>query len=246
MAENLRQAVQNVLATQEKERAFGLIIDGDLALQDGQPGDYATLVKLLQPVREAGIDVHLTLGNHDSREVFHIGCDEALSLRKSALNSHHCTVITSALVNWVLLDSLEIVNNTPGLIGEEQLGWLKRTLSDLPDKPTLIFVHHHPQEPLPEGKKNNGLKDTQAFLQVLEADPKVKAYIFGHTHTWEITRRESGLYLVNLPPVAYVFKKELPNGYVQARIHGKGMDLRLHSLDPQHSEHQKVQSLSWG
>jgi 3',5'-cyclic-AMP phosphodiesterase len=245
MAEHLQKAVQSVLSCQEKEPAFGLLIDGDLALRDGQPGDYATLVKLLQPLREAGIDLHLTLGNHDNREVFHTGCNEALSLRKSALESHHCSVITSALVNWVLLDSLEIVDKTPGLIGEEQLGWLKRTLNDLPDKPTLVFVHHNPQGPVPEGKKPGGLKDTEALLQLLESHPKVKGYIFGHTHNWEITRRESGLYLINLPAVAYVFKPERPSGYVQARLHSKGVDLMLQSIDPSHPQHGKVESLTW-
>jgi 3',5'-cyclic-AMP phosphodiesterase len=80
VAAHLEQAVKGVLAGQQQEKAFGLFINGDLALDNGQPGDYATFVKLLQPVRDSGLDVHLTLGNHDDREKFKEGCSESLQL----------------------------------------------------------------------------------------------------------------------------------------------------------------------
>ena len=38
--------VLDVLSIHEKEKLFGLFVNGDLALKDGQPGDYATFVEL--------------------------------------------------------------------------------------------------------------------------------------------------------------------------------------------------------
>ena len=245
VAAHLEQAVKSVLAGQQQEKAFGLFINGDLALDNGQPGDYATFVKLLQPLRDSGLDVHLTLGNHDDREKFKEACSESLQLKKSALDHHHTGIITSAVVNWVLLDSLEATDSTPGLLGESQLGWLDRTLRDLPNKPTLIMVHHNPQGPVAEGKKATGIKDTEAMMRVLEAHSKVKAFIYGHTHNWEVKTKNSGVHFINLPPVAYAFNKERPSGYVEARVTSTSLELKLISLDEKHPLHGEKKVLRW-
>src|SRR5262249_5084214 len=41
-----------------------VLINGDCALKLGFPGDYATFTDLVQPLREAGMTLRLTLGNH--------------------------------------------------------------------------------------------------------------------------------------------------------------------------------------
>lgn len=244
VADHLKQAVKQVLALQEKEKAYGLFVNGDLALDSGEKGDYATFVELMKPLRMAGIDLHLTMGNHDDREKFWDGCWE-LTTNKKLMPLKHLGVITSAVVNWVLLDSLEKTKNTPGVLGESQLAWLDRTLRDLPDRPTIIMVHHNPQKPVAEGGKHTGLTDTEAFLNVVERHPKAKAWIFGHTHTWEIKSRNSGLHLINLPPVAYPFSKDRPSGWVTARVDAKGMELELRCFDLAHPEHGQKKRIEW-
>lgn len=244
VADHLKQAVREVLKVQEKEKLFGLFVNGDLALKDGQPGDYATFVELMKPLRHNGIDVHLTLGNHDSREKFWEGCWE-LTENKKRLPLRHIDVITSAVVNWVLLDSLQETNSTPGHLGESQLSWLDRSLRDTPDRPTIIMVHHNPQGTVESGKKATGLLDTEDFMRVVDRHPKVKAWIFGHTHTWEIKSRKSGLHLINLPPVAYPFGKDQPQGWVSARVDHKGMTLELRSLNLAHPQHGEKKRLEW-
>jgi len=245
MAEHLQQAVREVQRLQEKERAFGLFVNGDLALTEGLPGDYATFVDLMRPVRAAGIDVHLTMGNHDDRTKFWEGCEE-LSSNKKLMPLKQLDVVTSALVNWVLLDSLQATNHTPGELGENQIGWLNRTLRDLPEKPTIVMVHHNPQGPvLPGGKPLSGLTDTEALIRTLDAHPKVKALIYGHTHNWEVKTKNSGLHCINLPPVAYTFNKERPSGWVTARVDAKGMTLELRSLNLAHPEHGQKKRLEW-
>lgn len=245
VADHLQQTVREVLALQEKQRSFGLLVNGDLALDTGTPGDYGTFVELMAPVRNAGIDVHLTLGNHDDREAFWQGCEQ-LTPNKKLVPLRHCGVITTALVNWVLLDSLDKTNSTPGVLGEGQLAWLDRTLRDLPEKPTLIMVHHNPGpfEVVP-GVKVSGLLDTEALMKVLDKHAKVKAWFFGHTHNWEVKTKNSGLHLINLPPVAYPFNPQRPSGWVTARIDDKGMTLELRCLNKAHEEHGQKKRLEW-
>ena len=98
---------------------------------------------------------------------------------------------------------------------------------------------------MPEGGKRTGLTDTDEFMRVVDKHPKAKAWIFGHTHNWEIKTRKSGLHLVNLPPVGYPFNKAKPSGWVTARVDSKGMDLELRSLNATHPEHGKVTRIEW-
>jgi 3',5'-cyclic-AMP phosphodiesterase len=245
MAVNLDKVVAAIVKGQEKERSYGLIINGDLAFNDGQPGDYNTFISHVKPLREAGIDVHLTMGNHDDRENFKKGCLEELHLRKSPLDHHHCGILTSAIVNWVLLDTLEEVDATPGLLGESQLGWLDRTLRDLPNKPTIIVAHHDLQGPVAEGKKVTGLKDTEELIRVMEAHSKVQAFIHGHTHRWEVKTRNSGLHVVNVPAIGYAHNPVQPTGYVTARVTSKGLTVQLQALDTEHTAHGEKHELAW-
>lgn len=245
MAKNLDTVVSSIVAGQEKEKSFGLLINGDLAFNDGQPGDYNTLVAHLKPLRDAGIDVHVTLGNHDHRENFLKGCPDLLSLRKSPLDHHHTGIITSAVVNWVLLDSLEVTDQTPGLLGDAQLGWLDRTLRNLPNKPTIIITHHDLQGPVEPGKNVTGLKDTDGLIKVIESHSKVQAFIHGHTHRWEVKTRNSGLHIINVPAIGYAHNPAQPTGHVTARVTGKGMTVQLTALDSAHAAHGQKHALEW-
>ena len=65
---HLRKVVSELVSLEQKPAC--VLINGDLALRDGQPGDYRHLAKLIRPLQEAKIDMHLTLGNHDERDVF--------------------------------------------------------------------------------------------------------------------------------------------------------------------------------
>ena len=62
-------------------RPAGIIITGDLAFLTGQPGNYKLIRELYRPIREAGIPLHLVLGNHDHRENFWAAFPEAKSAR---------------------------------------------------------------------------------------------------------------------------------------------------------------------
>ena len=238
MADNLNAVTAEVNAL--PQRPAHALVNGDCALLRGEPGDYATFVELVKPLRAAGMPLHLTLGNHDDREHFWTGITEAGAVKRP-VKDRHVSVVRMPRTNWFLLDSLDKVNFTPGLLGDDQLGWLTDALEKNADKPAIVVGHHNPAETEHKG----GLQDWDKLVAVLAPRRHVKAFIFGHTHNWRTWEHESGLHLVNLPPVAYVFKADRPNGWVHAAVKPDGMRLQLSALDKQHPEHGQVKELKW-
>lgn len=218
----------------------GVFITGDCAFNSGQPGDYAVLADLLRPIREAQMPVHLALGNHDHREHFW-DAFPAERAAKHPVNDRQTTLLRAPLVNWFILDSLEQTRLTPGLLGREQLDWLARALDANPQKPALVLIHHNPGI----NGGNMGLKDTLLLFEVIRPRKQVKAYIYGHTHHWNVEQDSSGIHLINLPPVAYVFQSGEPSGWVHASVEAGGMKLELRCVDPTHKAHAQVHQLAW-
>ena len=107
-------------------------------------------------------------------------------------------------------------------------------------KPAIVVVHHNPGI-----SGNMGLKDTVAFFEVIRPRSQVKAYVYGHTHTWKVERQDNGIHLINLPPTSYVFTAGYPSGWVHARLGKKGMQLELHCVDRSHKDHGQVVDLPW-
>jgi hypothetical protein len=103
------------------------------------------------------------------------------------------------------------------------------------------MIHHNPGTRESVG----GLKDTQALYDVIRPRKQVKAYFFGHTHHSNVDKDESGIHLMNLPPVAYLFKQGDAMGWVDAILKDHGMRLELRCLDQTHKEHGRVVDLKW-
>ncbi len=238
MADNLAACVRELAARPTKPAT--VIVNGDLAFHWGKPEDYATFGTLIAPVR-AIAPIHLSMGNHDARENFWKAFPADATAESAGLH-RQATVFSAAEANWFLLDSLNITNSTPGLLGPEQLAWLARELDARPDRPAIVVPHHHPQFGAVTG---GGLKDTAALMDILAPRRQVKALVFGHTHNWHFAEHDSGIHLINLPPTAYVFKAGRPSGWVRATLADGGADFELRSLDSKHPEHAQVHHLKW-
>lgn len=238
MADNLAACVRELTAWPVKPAA--VIVNGDLALKEGLAGDYATFGKTIAPLRTLA-PIHLNLGNHDARENFWSAFPHDAAKPKS-VPQRQCAVFSSDRANWFLLDSLDKTNSTPGELGAAQLAWLARELAARPDKPAVIVGHHNLQTP----GSVDGLKlETAALEELFGRFPQIKAFIFGHTHNWNISRHASGVHLINLPPTGYVFKDGRPSGWVRTTLATDSMEIELRSLDPKHPEHAQVKTLKW-
>ncbi|MCE9518363.1 MAG: metallophosphoesterase [Verrucomicrobia bacterium] len=245
MAANLEACVKQALS--EHGTAAGVFLSGDCAYLDGKAEDYTTLAGLLKPMREAGLPLHLMMGNHDHRENF------LASVNKPGLPSsvEHRVVglVESPFINWFMLDSLDKTNKTPGLLGPEQRDWLEKSLDAHADKPAIIVVHHNVIPYVPGGEMNKAFEksliDSPDLLAILAPRKQVKACFYGHTHNWSVLRETSGIHLINLPPTAYVFKAGMPNGWVHASLRKDGMKLKLNCLDPAHPQNGAAADLAW-
>ena len=218
-----------------------VILNGDFAFLRGFPADYVTAVEALKPLRRSGLPVHVTLGNHDHRANLLAALRQpGEPAREAPVEGRHLSVLETPLANWFLLDSLDVVNSTPGELGEKQLAWLAAGLDARASKPAVVVVHHNPDAK----EKPTGLRDTKAMLDVILSRKQVKALMFGHTHTWELTQQD-GVHFINLPPVGYVFKAGFPNGWVDARVTEGGMTLHLRCIDPKHPKQGEKHDLKW-
>ncbi|MEM9017115.1 MAG: metallophosphoesterase [Verrucomicrobiota bacterium] len=251
MAEHLRRVVAEVVEEMEGSDGAidGLIIDGDCAFDDGQKGDYTLLLEILAPLREKGLPIHFTLGNHDDRDHFY--AEAAIAAGDEVVSGKHVSVIETPFANWVLVDTLRFVNKVEGELGEAQRKWIAKFLGDHPDKPAILVGHHYPQVfrtdviPSDEEIKISGLVDSEPFFEVLSQFPNASAYLYGHSHFWRVKTSESGFHEVNLPPTAYVFDDAKPNGWVLATVDESGLSLELRALDPAHRQHGETKALSW-
>jgi len=238
MANHFKQVAAELSAL--PKRPAGVFINGDCAYNRGEIEDYAAVKQLLQPIREARMPIHLTLGNHDNREQFW-GVFQEEKAARHVVEDRQAGLLKTPLANWFILDSLEKTQATPGLVGAEQLQWLAKTLDADAKKPALVLVHHNPGI----NGGNMGLKDTVPFLEVIRPRKQVKAYIFGHTHHWSVEQDGSGIHFINLPPVSYVFREGEPSGWVHTTLQKDSMRLELRSVDPNHKAHGQVFDLAW-
>jgi 3',5'-cyclic-AMP phosphodiesterase len=181
----------------------------------------------------------MALGNHDDREHFRavVPADDDW---QASMPQRQAMIVPSPHANWFMLDSLKVTDKTPGLLGEEQLAWLAKSLDTHADKPALVMTHHD----LYDGPKGTTLEDADALMDVLIPRKHVKAYVYGHTHVWRRKQRD-GLHLVNLPANAWVFNPQVPNGWVDVNLRPDGATFQLHALKPEHPSDGEKFNLQW-
>ncbi|MCM2370653.1 metallophosphoesterase family protein [Aporhodopirellula aestuarii] len=241
MFDNFNKIIDELLA--EENKPLGVIINGDCARLRGRPGDYATLREAVDRITTAGLPVHMTMGNHDDRDPFY-GAFTKQKPDAVLVDGKHVAILPGRHANLFLVDSLNIVNEVSGKLGEIQLQWLAKSLAEHSDKTAIVIGHHDPQF-LPKGStaKVSGLADTAKFIDVLHSQPHVQAYFYGHTHDWKLTKTSEGVLLINQPPCAYVFNPKRPNGWVLLEVQVETLAVELRALNKQHPQHGESHTL---
>ena len=239
---HLRQVVSELVGLDRKPAC--VLINGDLALKDGQPGDYRHFAKLLAPLREANVDVHLTLGNHDNRETFYDVLKEQRP-KTAPVDSRHISVVKTRFANFFLLDSLKKTMVTQGTIGTQQRDWLAKALDAHAAKPAIIVTHHNPRLGGDPNHFPGGLIDSSELWDVLAKRRHVKAYIHGHIHDRSVAEHK-GIHILNTPATSYVADPKLSTtGWTTARLTAQGVTLTTRTTDSQHPWDGEATTLSW-
>ncbi|HZS57170.1 MAG TPA: metallophosphoesterase [Bryobacteraceae bacterium] len=231
--ENLKQTTKQV-----SDGHFEmLLVNGDLARQTGQPGDYAQFTGYVNALADQ-MPLVVTMGNHDDRK----NARSALVKRSGEVEpveQKFVTTIDAGPLKFVLLDSLLATNVVPGQLGNGQRTWLADYIDTQGSKPLIVFVHHNP-DPLSDG----ALVDAQRLLDLLNARRSVKALFFGHTHVYSL-EKQNGLHLVNLPAVGYNFADGNPVGWVSATFTAQGAELKLNAIAGEMRDNGKISQLTW-
>jgi Icc-related predicted phosphoesterase len=221
-----------------------VVINGDLALHDGQPGDYRHLAKLLSPLQTSAIETHLTLGNHDNRDAFYEVMKEQRP-DNPPIASRHLAIVETEFANLFLLDSLQKTMLTPGTFGNQQLEWLAAALDRLSSKPAIVVAHHNPRlggDPL---HFPGGLTDSQDLWDVIGPRKWVKAYVHGHIHDRSYAEHQ-GIHILNTPATSYVAdRKQSTTGWTTAKLTTSGVTLTTHTTDADHPWNGETKTLKW-
>ncbi len=152
-----------------------LVVSGDVA-DHGFPAEYVEARAWLD--RWPGL-LAVCPGNHDVRAAFVAGLGIATR-----------TVVEVSGVRFVMLDSLVDADENgrvdPGLLGDDQLGWLEARLAE-DARPTYVCLHHPPTTIDLELMDPIRLRDGEALEAVLARHPHVVATLVGHAHTMAAT-----------------------------------------------------------
>ncbi len=222
IANSLIEAAKGVIEL--NPRPAHLIVNGDCALSNGKEAEYKEFLRLIEPIRAAGITVHVTIGNHDNRK----NLWKLLPFLKEEQFGIQAGVVELPHANLILLDSGK------GTLGDKQLRWLSKELDERTDRPAIIYGHFNPY-PNRGIRPNKGMHDGPSLLNLLAKRKHARAYIYGHTHEWQYDRRDH-LCLINQPAVSYYFGKGHAHGWVDMRLTEMSAELELRCINPNHRQ----------
>lgn len=170
---HLRALLDDVEASGGRPEA--IVFTGDLA-DRGQPGAYAQLRSLVEPVAERlGARIVWVMGNHDERAAF-----------RSGLRDEEPTTAPVDDVVWIgglriiVLDST-VPGHHYGDISESQLDWLAAELASPAPEGTILAMHHPPIPSVLDLAVSVELRDQAGLAEVLEGSD-VRSILAGHLH----------------------------------------------------------------
>jgi len=160
-----------------------VLATGDLT-DHGTAEEYGLLREILGALE---VPLFLVPGNHDEVDELRAVCGSWGSVRDDEFDS----VVDDFPVRLLALDST-VVGRHDGEIDSEQLAWLDATLTDAPDRPTLIYLHHPPFETGIWWMDCIGLTGARELEAVVRRHPQVRLVVAGHVHrsvtsTWGTT-----------------------------------------------------------
>jgi len=159
-----------------------VVITGDLT-ESGLDGEYVNLAWLIRKFLH--MPVYVIPGNHDRRGAFR---EQLAHLPLVTADPHFVQyAVEDYPVRLVMLDSL-VPGAGHGELNGAQLEFLNRTLAAVPDKPTIVALHHPPFVCGIAHMDRINLRDRDAFTAVIARHKQVERIICGHHHRPIVTR----------------------------------------------------------
>jgi Icc protein len=192
----LAAAVESVCALRPAPDA--VLVSGDLA-ERAADAEYEAVRELLAPI---DAPIYVLAGNHDDRA--------ALRRHFDLPGVDGEPVQYAAELGPLRLVALDTTRpgEDPGALDAERLSWLDSELAAVPDRPTLLAMHHPPLTTGLPAADAIGLptEDCRALAAVVERHPQVRRIVAGHMHR-AITAELAGRAVL-----------AVPSTYMQARL----------------------------
>jgi len=170
--DRLCAAVAHVLALPAQPDV--VLITGDCT-DHGSAEELARFRELIAPLP---MPVYVVPGNHDDRERL---LETFGSQGAHAMDGFMQYVIDDGPVRLVALDTV-VPGQDAGLLCAERLRWLEQRLTEAPEKPTLIFMHHPPFATGLDVLDALGLTGAPAFGTIVARHRQVERIVAGHIH----------------------------------------------------------------
>jgi 3',5'-cyclic AMP phosphodiesterase CpdA len=151
-----------------------LLISGDLADAGDDDSSYTNLKEAITVLP---FPVFLAVGNHDGRDAFRRHFPEvpfADDYAQYAIDEHPLRIL--------ILDTLD-EGRHGGQFCERRAAWLRERLTEQPDRPTLIVLHHPPVESgLSWMTENPEAAWVKRLEEIVSGARNVVALVAGHLH----------------------------------------------------------------
>ncbi len=135
-------------------------------------------------------------GNHDDTSVLSaIAAEYQAGSRSRVQGGWH----------FVMLDS-SVHGKVYGGFEDQELAFLDQALSEHPDLPTMVCLHHHPVDIGCDWMANIGLRNPAPFWQVLDRHHQVRVVLWGHIHQ-ELAQQRNGVALLATPSTCIQFAR---------------------------------------
>ncbi|MBU3654190.1 MAG: phosphodiesterase, partial [Limnohabitans sp.] len=170
----LAQAIDHLLHLPQQPDV--MVISGDL-VDAGSVIEYERLAALLARLP---MPVLMVPGNHDDRD----------NMRQ--VFRDHPGISTQGFWQFALqhdgwpvrivgLDTV-MPGDSAGSLCDERLSWLESVLTQAPDTPTLMVMHHPPFITGIGHMDDIGLEKRHAFARLIEQHPQIERIVCGHLH----------------------------------------------------------------
>ena len=179
-----------------------VVITGDLT-ESGQDAEYANVARMLR--KYLPMPVFVIPGNHDQRAPFR---EAFRHLPGVTADPHYVQyAVEDHAVRLVMLDTL-VPGAAHGELGAEQLEFLDRTLAAVPDKPTIVAMHHPPFVCGIAHMDRINLRTAREFTAVIARHRQVERIICGHHHRPVVARVAHAIASIS-PSVAHQVEMSL-------------------------------------
>lgn len=172
-AANLARSVDHLM--QLDPRPDIVLMTGDLT-DFGRPEEYALLRRLLAPLT---MPVYVIPGNHDQRGNMRTAFADHAYLPGGGEFLQY--VVDDYPVRLIGLDTT-VPGADGGLMCDQRLAWLDARLSEAPQRPTLLFMHHPPFVTGIAHMDRQRCAGGEALGAVVEGHKQVFRILCGHVH----------------------------------------------------------------